>query len=87
MRHRAHHNRSYDLASWKRFRARRLADHRRQFGEWCPGDLPEHPAHAVIPPDFLTLDHVEGVQSGLFSPTRVLCGRWNSVLGGRAAHR
>ena len=87
-RERAHHNRAYDSSEYRAFRAQVLREHRAQYGDWCPGDGPEHPGHASAD---LTLDHRTALVNGgrLLDPgnARVLCGTRNSALGGRLASR
>ena len=72
---------------WARLSRRMIARHVGEFGWVCPGDGPEHPAHASRD---LTLDHVVQLQEdgAPFDPanTRVLCRSRNSANGARLAN-
>ena len=78
-RERAHHNRAYDGAAWRRVRARTMAAHRAKFGDWCPGAA-GHGAHSS---DDLTVDHIVPLAAGgsVLGPVRVLCRAHNGRLG------
>jgi 5-methylcytosine-specific restriction protein A len=61
---------TYD-AEWKRIRTRALAEHRAQFGDWCPMPDCEQPYTSD-----LTVDHIE--PRSLAKGTRVLCRSCNT---------
>lgn len=65
-----------------------IARHVGEFGWVCPGDGPDHPAHASRD---LTLDHIVEMQAGGAAfpsddQLRVLCRSRNSANGARLAN-
>jgi 5-methylcytosine-specific restriction protein A len=67
-------NPAYDDYRWRRLRKRMLAEHRAQFGDWCPGY--GRSGHATSD---LTLDHITPMSQGgaLLGPAQVLCRSCN----------
>jgi 5-methylcytosine-specific restriction protein A len=67
----------------RKARARAVAAWRAVHGDWCPG-WGDRPAHAVVPPNILTADHIIPVaQGGAGAPLAVLCRVCNGAQSGR----
>lgn len=64
-------------------RAQAVADHRATFGDVCPGY--RVPAHRVVPPNFLTADHIRPTSMGGApdGELRVVCNECNVRKGGK----
>ncbi|MCK2214275.1 HNH endonuclease [Actinomadura sp. ATCC 31491] len=72
--------RPYTAAERER-RAQAVAEHRAQYGDWCPGwGRPDHTAEPWNP---LTADHIDPVARGgpEDGPLQVLCRSCNSAKG------
>ena len=64
-------------------RAAVVEEHRRRFGEWCPGW--GVPPHAVTPPNRLSGDHtIPRAEGGEASYLRVICVSCNARRGRKA---